>query len=131
MPVDLICIVCGASFRRPPSHAAVQKTCSKRCGYAYRLNGKTIQHGQGRRGKQTKEFRAWLAMKSRCKRHPHYLRMGTTVCPEWEKSFEIFFAELGMAPTPAHELDRWPNPDGNYESGNVRWATKKQQRANW
>jgi hypothetical protein len=31
---------------------------------------------------------------------------------------------------PGHTLDRWPNMNGNYAPGNVRWATLKEQAAN-
>jgi len=43
-------------------------------------------------------------------------------------SFEQFFTELGPRPE-GMTLDRKEN-DGNYESGNVRWATPLQQRMN-
>jgi hypothetical protein len=45
-------------------------------------------------------------------------------------SFENFYLELGPKPSPKHELDRYPNNDGNYEPGNVRWATKSEQSSN-
>ncbi len=45
-------------------------------------------------------------------------------------SFIEFFKELGKKPSPKHTLDRWPNNDGNYEPGKVRWATRIQQTHN-
>jgi len=44
-------------------------------------------------------------------------------------SFAQFYAELGPRPTPQHSLDRKDN-NGNYEPGNVRWATWHEQRLN-
>jgi len=43
-------------------------------------------------------------------------------------NFEEFFAELGPKPE-GLTLDRINN-DGHYEKGNVRWATREQQRGN-
>jgi hypothetical protein len=44
-------------------------------------------------------------------------------------SFEQFYAELGPRPK-GKTLDRYPNNNGHYEPGNVRWATWEEQAAN-
>ena len=44
-------------------------------------------------------------------------------------SFEAFYAELGPRQD-GTSLDRYPNNDGNYEPGNVRWANKREQASN-
>jgi hypothetical protein len=44
-------------------------------------------------------------------------------------SFEQFLQELGAKPKPEYTLER-KNNDGNYEPGNVRWATRKEQQQN-
>lgn len=51
-----------------------------------------------------------------------------TVCDRW-KDFRNFLADMGPRPV-GKTLDRFPNPSGNYEPGNCRWATPKEQRAN-
>ena len=43
---------------------------------------------------------------------------------------ENFLADMGERPSVKHSIDRFPNNDGNYEPGNCRWATHKQQMQN-
>lgn len=52
------------------------------------------------------------------------------MCKAWISSFETFLNAVGPKPTPSHTLDRYPNNNGDYEPGNVRWATMKQQASN-
>jgi hypothetical protein len=54
---------------------------------------------------------------------------GISVCPEWRADFTQFVAHIGLRPSPSHSVDRI-DVDGNYQPGNVRWATQKQQAAN-
>jgi len=49
------------------------------------------------------------------------------VCDSW-LVFENFLANMGEPP-PNMSIDRI-DPNGNYEPGNCRWATHKQQTAN-
>lgn len=60
----------------------------------------------------------------------NYGGRGISVCERWLASHEAFLANIGRAPSRLHTLDRWPDNDGNYEPGNVRWATRAEQRLN-
>jgi hypothetical protein len=54
---------------------------------------------------------------------------GIKVCDRWRNSIENFIADMGERP-PGMTIDRWPDPDGNYEPGNCRWATSSTQNRN-
>jgi hypothetical protein len=54
---------------------------------------------------------------------------GIRVCDEWRGNFEAFLRDVGDRPGPEFQLDRINN-DGNYEPGNVRWATRTEQSRN-
>lgn len=89
------------------------------------------RHGESR----SKEYRAWHSMKQRClnpkgKQWADYGGRGITVWPDWISDYLAFLAYIGRAPSPKHTLDRYPNNDGNYQPGNVRWATQKEQQNN-
>ena len=62
--------------------------------------------------------------------YPDYGGRGIRVHPEWETSFVAFLAHVGPKPSPDHSIDRYPNNDGHYEPGNVRWATWREQTRN-
>lgn len=84
---------------------------------------------------QTYFERIRAKMISRCynksdKDYPNYGGRGIRVCCDWLSSLELFAKGVGQRPTEKHQLDRYPNNDGNYEPGNVRWATAKQQAWN-
>lgn len=72
-------------------------------------------------------------MRERCRNPrgplaPWYHDKGITICPAWD-DFLIFYADVGARPAGQWYLDRI-NPDGNYEPGNVRWATVRESMLN-
>jgi hypothetical protein len=77
----------------------------------------------------TPEYRAWQTMRLRCieptnAAFHNYGGRGIKVCDRWLESPANFLADMGLKPSPAHELDRKEN-HGNYEPGNCRWVTRK------
>jgi len=44
--------------------------------------------------------------------------------------FEDFLADVGPRPSSDHSLDRYPDPNGNYEPSNIRRATRVEQGRN-
>jgi len=89
------------------------------------------QHGLTHGMSDTPTYNSWEGMKQRCTNpkatnYSYYGGRGITYCPEWE-TFAAFLADMGERPSVELTLDRFPNPDGNYEPGNCRWATAKEQ----
>ena len=66
---------------------------------------------------------------SKVRSFKNYGGRGITVCARWRESFDAFVADVGVRPGPKHTIDR-KNNDGNYEPGNIRWATKREQARN-
>lgn len=83
----------------------------------------------------TRIYNIWIDMKKRCyntksNRYKRYGGRGITVCDEWLHNPKAFFEwsiENGYADNLT--IDRIDN-DGNYEPGNCRWITQKEQQRN-
>lgn len=84
---------------------------------------------------ERRAYYIWKNMKDRCTRFGHtdfkrYAGRGIGVYPKWMHDFAKFITDVGIPASSSVSLDRWPNNNGNYEPGNVRWATQKQQMLN-
>lgn len=83
------------------------------------------------RSKQTPEQQAYRNMIARCyypraRGFENYGGRGITVCDRWRRNIIAFMNDVGPRPSDQHSIDRI-NPNGNYEPGNVRWATRSEQ----
>lgn len=84
-------------------------------------------------------YTIWHVIKQRCNHKNKHLRgykyygaRGITICDKWKNDFKEFYDYVTSLPNygkPKMELDRINN-DGNYEPGNMRWATHSQQMRN-
>ena len=126
---------CGAIVS--VSGVSLKNGKSKSCGCYKADRAKEFHtvHGQASASGKSREYGIWAQIRQRCrneydKAYPKYGGIGICICDKWADSFEAFFADTGKAPSIIHSLDRYPNRKGNYEPGNVRWATPKQQIEN-
>jgi hypothetical protein len=92
-----------------------------------------IKHGHATTRGITKTYQAFCNMWTRCTNSnsdfwERYGGRGITVCERWQ-TFANFLEDMGESPLD-RSLDRYPNPNGNYEKSNCRWATASEQQLN-
>lgn len=126
---------CGGESLTPGWNLRSGKTISCGCHGRQVLPLSRTTHGKS----HTAEYKCWSLIRNRCFNSSYqefhlYGGRGVTVCQRWE-SFELFYADMGLRPGASYSIDRFPNPSGNYEPGNCRWATPAEQarnrRSNW
>lgn len=134
----LVSCVCGVTCYKTLEDLRSKPTNSCGCWrkkFALRhgcTSTSTTNIGKLHRG--TPEYNTWTGIKQRCLNHKNlryhdYGGRGITICEEWRNSFTSFLSYVGTKPSSNHSIDRI-NPNGNYEPGNVRWATRSEQQLN-
>lgn len=128
---------CGENMFATSSNLTRNHTRSCGCLLIETSSRIGMEHSQRTHGMtNTPEHKAWSAMHSRCSNPSsnswlNYGGRGIKVCERWtgRTGFANFYSDIGPRPSPKHSIDRINN-DGNYEPGNVRWATKREQDEN-
>src|ERR1051325_1987407 len=120
-----IVIVASQSLRR--GHT---QSCG--CLRLRQLRASITTHGHATAARSL-TYTSWQILIQRCQNpknpaYPNYGGAGITVCERWQV-FENFLADMGERASELYSIDRIDN-SGNYEPGNCRWATKKQQQRN-
>ncbi len=124
-------------------------TCLCSCGKERVVTGHNLRSGRTRScgcdaalkhglatgdGPARSVYKTWWNARDRCTNPENedwgnYGARGVEMCEEWRSSPSAFVMYMGPRPGPGYSLDRIDN-DGNYEPGNVRWATREEQNNN-
>ncbi len=123
---------CDCGTVKPVSGKALGSGLTISCGCASAAKAKRRLTKHGMCG--SAEYRTWRHMIDRCTNpsdagYAYYGGRGIRVHKPWVASFRKFYDYVGPRPGSIYSIDRVDN-NGNYEPGNVRWATPTQQANN-
>ena len=121
---------CSCGNKTPPIYGNnLRRGTTQSCGCL--LLQQVTKHGATRRGNRLPEYAIFQSAKQRCTnpKDSGWKNYGGRGIEFLLDSFEQFYTEIGPRPSPKYTLDRINN-DGHYESGNVKWSTRKEQLQN-
>ena len=124
---------CGAQKAVRSNSLLTGRTVSCGCYNVENSRSRFTTHGL----RKSKAYSTWCGIKTRCLNpngtaYKNYGGRGIKICEEWADSFITFYeyaSKLPHAFEDGYSIDRIDN-SGNYEPGNIRFATPHEQSMN-